>query len=267
MIRKAVPKSAGIYIEGKANGKHLWFTVDTGATQTILSKRIFEQIQKEGKATVCQNKGPPLELADGNTLKEHARVLLELQFGNLSKVMAVVIADIRDDALLGLDVCRDLDVLASKNRVVIDGEEIPSINVQPKRIRKVRSATDFTVPAYCEAIIDVTVEINDSEKGYILEDMMIEPIEDLIERHDLIGTPCLVNYDTTQHSVMRVMNPNNESVAIRKKTVLGSAYTYMQTLQTFFTEDNQESNNFGHVRRLHLVNRDHDVNQNKFSQK
>ncbi len=265
MIRKAVPKSAGIDVEGKVNGKHLWFTVDTGATQTILSKRIFKQIPKEGKATVCQNNETPLELSDGNTTKEHARVLLE--FGNLSKVMTVVIADIRDDALLGLDICRDLDVLASKNRVVMDGEGIPSINVQPKQLRKVRSATDFTVPAYCEAIIDVTVEINDSEKGYILEDMMIEPIEALIERHDLIGTPCLVNYDTTQHSGMRVMNPNNESVAIRKKTVLGSAYTYMQTLQTFFTEDNQESNNFGHVRRLHLVNRDHDVNQNKFSQK
>ena len=68
-VRRDSPKSPGIYIQGSVNNVNCWFTVDTGASRTIVSNKIFKKINPNSlgdkkKSTV------PLQQADGNPLPE-----------------------------------------------------------------------------------------------------------------------------------------------------------------------------------------------------
>ena len=45
-VNRKLPKCCGVYVEGSIYGIPVWYTVDTGASHTILSKRVFSKIQK-----------------------------------------------------------------------------------------------------------------------------------------------------------------------------------------------------------------------------
>lgn len=48
VINRNYQISTGIYVEGKIKGYHI-FTIDTGASGTILSKPVFEKMEKKPK--------------------------------------------------------------------------------------------------------------------------------------------------------------------------------------------------------------------------
>ena len=42
-IRRAVPRCPGIDVKGNVCGVDVWFTIDTGASLTIVSKCVFDE--------------------------------------------------------------------------------------------------------------------------------------------------------------------------------------------------------------------------------
>ena len=61
-------QSAGVYIEGSVEGVDVWYTVDTGATRTILSERVYKRIPEEKRPSLCKGNGLPLSRAGGHPL-------------------------------------------------------------------------------------------------------------------------------------------------------------------------------------------------------
>ena len=51
-VRRGTPKYDGIYIEGMLQGVEVNLTVDTGATLTIVSSKVYEGIPEERRPTL-----------------------------------------------------------------------------------------------------------------------------------------------------------------------------------------------------------------------
>jgi predicted aspartyl protease len=167
MVRRGVPKSAGVYIKGTVNNVNVWFTMDTGASRTLVSKKIFEQICD--KPVVETDKDVPLSQASGSPLGNMGIATLDLIIGPLNLTRAVFIADIQDDVLVGMDISNIFDVLTSQKKVVLEGQDIPCIVVRTEILRRIYVADDCVIPPETEMVIDAYVENDEFEElGEIL---------------------------------------------------------------------------------------------------
>ena len=90
------------YVEGSVMGIGVLFCIDTGASPTILSTKIYEMIP--------ESKRPPLRLArrpftaDGTAMQCNGRADFQIKkLGNLELTVTLTVAPITDDVLLGAD--------------------------------------------------------------------------------------------------------------------------------------------------------------------
>ena len=168
----------GIYIRGTIQGYPLLFTTDTGASKTVLSKRVYDAMRHEDKPSLV--KCPKLVGTGGTAINEQGKGNFKLKLGPVSMHIEMIVADIDDDGLLGVDVLQNAedgpaDLLMSKGVLKVTGKEVPIIEVGlQNRIRKVTAADHFVIPAQSEAVIDVYIERQEyddftSETNYITE--------------------------------------------------------------------------------------------------
>ena len=165
-----------MYVKGKVNSIPVTFTADTGASRTIISTRVFERIEAEQRPELERSSW--LVGAGGTPIKEWGKTELTLSLGPLELIKDVIVAEIEDEALLGFDILRGsefgpVDILLSKNRMIVDGVEIPVFQVsKDKRLRRVTVADDVSVPGKSEAVVSVFIEReegdDDTEADYIL---------------------------------------------------------------------------------------------------
>ena len=80
-VNRKLPKCCGVYVEGSIHGIPVWYTVDTGASRTILSKRVFAKIQKVKKLCLDTQRKVPMEQASGSPLEIGGLVPVDLQIG------------------------------------------------------------------------------------------------------------------------------------------------------------------------------------------
>ncbi|VDI06192.1 Hypothetical predicted protein [Mytilus galloprovincialis] len=101
-IARQVLRSDGVYVEGHIQGSEVNFTVDTGAVRTVLSVYAFNKIPHVNRPIL--EKSNTLACADGKPLKELGKAIFEIKLGNLCFDTEMIVANIEDEALLGLDV-------------------------------------------------------------------------------------------------------------------------------------------------------------------
>ena len=151
----------GIYIRGTVQGYPLLFTTHTGASKTVLSQRVYDAMRHEDKPSLV--KCPKLVGAGGTAINEQGKGNFKLKLGPVSMHIEMIVADIDDDGLLGVDVLQNAedgpaDLLMSKGVLKVAGKEVPIIQVGlQNRIRKVTAADHFVIPAQSEAVIDVYI--------------------------------------------------------------------------------------------------------------
>ncbi len=230
----------------------VWYTVDTGASRTVLSDHVFQRISQDRQPELRDCRDSPLEQAGGVPLIEKGvsemDLILNRPLGEpLTLKIDVTVADIKDDVLLGLDAGEVVDVMTSRNQVVIDGQEVPCVQVKSSRIRKVQASAKCEIPACSEVILEATVEVTDGEE--LQGEVLIEPAPQFSERHSLILGSSLVKLDKT--CMVRVMNPFDKAAVIHSKTVLGYAEPFESVVhQVVDSEDQAEFGNSDAVRRL-----------------
>ena len=116
------------------------FTADTGASKTVLSKRVYE--------SMIPDQSPPLSKAckligaGGVTINELGKGEFTIKLGPVSLQVEAVVAEIEDDGLLGVDVLQSYingpaDLMLSNGVLVINKQEVPIIQVGlSTRVRK-----------------------------------------------------------------------------------------------------------------------------------
>ena len=128
---KNIPKSDGVYVEGYVENI-LLFTADTGASKTLVSKRLYAKIPPLQRPSL--SKSGSLVGASGKPLKEYGKGKFNIRLGDFSLYMDIVVAEIEDDGLLDVDILQKqqsgpADILLSKGEIHLDGHTIPCIQV------------------------------------------------------------------------------------------------------------------------------------------
>ncbi|CAC5396051.1 unnamed protein product [Mytilus coruscus] len=144
IIGRQVVRCDGVYIEGSIQGVKVTFTADTGAARTVISTRIFKQIPQSDRPKL--EKSNTLASANGQPLVEKGKAVFNLELGNLSLAKELVVAEIEDEVLLGLDILMKgemgpADIKLTEGVILLNGVTIPCIQIgQPEPVRKVRAA-------------------------------------------------------------------------------------------------------------------------------
>ena len=100
------------------------------------------------------------------------------------------VADIEDDALLGYEILggsdgKPADILLSRNKIVLDGVDIPAFQISSSRqTRRVVVADNVRLPGQAEAVVDVYIErFEEDDKHHC--DFIIEPTEHFKDTYPL----------------------------------------------------------------------------------
>ena len=251
LIRREIPKAPGVYVKGSIYGMPVWCTADTGASRTIVSVKTFKNIQKHKTVELDTTTQTPLEQADGSKLDDAGTALLDMELGNARVIKDITVADISDEVLLGLDISESFDVLTSSSEVIIDGIAIPAFIVKPLESSMARLARDITIPALSEIIVDVHV---DCEMEHPTDcDLLIEPVNDLVETYSILMATSLVRLQPNGLVMVRIMNPQDNEVPLKKNSVIGTFELSNRTPHVVMeVEEESEESNYDPVRRLNF---------------
>jgi hypothetical protein len=257
-VRREKPKCNGIYIEGSVQGVGVFFTVDTGATRTFMSKRVYERIPLENKPELITNPDSrPMTGADGTQISRFGKAVFKLELGPITIERAVIVADIEDDVLIGADILiRDpagpADLLLSQSKMIFHGNKIPLIRIgTPYQARRVVVADHFIIPALSERIIDCFVEPNEQDDLKTDSCLLVENNKAFTERTGMLVAPCLVNAATNTTVRVRVLNPFKDDKSIKQDTAVGMVEGVAPPIQLLAAEENPGlSDTFDSARRL-----------------
>ena len=217
----------GIYVRGSAQGYPMLFTTDTGASQTIISKRIFDSMKTEDQPNLSG--ASRLIGACGTEIKEHGKGVFLLKLGSVLLEVQAIVADIDDDGLLGMDVLQNgaegpVDILLSKGIMRIDEQDIPIIQVGLKTsVRRVAAADHVVIPGQCESVIDLYVEKQDNDDISSKTEYLVEPTKHFQDVYPLHMTTSVVDADPDGSCKVRIVNPFPTAVSIRQNDVIGQA--------------------------------------------
>ena len=256
-VRREKPLCAGVYVKGLLQGEEVTFTIDTGATRTIVSTRVYYRLPEGSRPELMGNSRSHLSCADGRPIKYEGMANFEVALGPLEMNRKFTVADITDDVLLGADIIQNgdggpADLLLSEGYMILNGIAIPLEQVgMPMRVRKAFLADDYVIPGMSEAILDVFVDREECcDNG---DTVIIEPLEQFNEKYSLVMASSLVDVANNTTVKVRVMNPFPNSVSLKQNTVVGSVEKIDDEVETLLDAENtDELNNFSCIRRISL---------------
>ena len=251
-IRRGVPTVDGVYVKGFVQEVDIVYTVDTGASISLLSKKMFDEIPEQNRP-VLHSKIPILRNADGKLIECYGNATFGMMLGPLYMEKKLVIAKITDDCLLGADIIlRDpagpADLLFSKNIILLRGVEIPiAINQHTNTIRRIRLADDYQLKPMSETIIDVFVDRHGDDED---SNVLLEPNKMLSEKYSLLMARSLVNLGNKVTQKVRIMNPFPEITVLLQDTIIGTAESVEECVTMTEQEDETETENHQSVRNI-----------------
>ena len=256
-----LPSSVGSYIDATVGGVPFYFTIDTGASQTILSSKVYEKIPVDLRPSL-QPSSHNITCAGGTILKEHGKATFDFKLGNLCLSKELIVADIGDEGLLGADIMQEDeqgpgDLMLSRGILRLRNTDIEVLRVgKDCRVRKVTAADHFTIPGYCEQVIDVYIERFPEDDHVGNNDILVEPCDGFTDRYPLVMAYTVVNMDSSPTQQVRLLNPGSDPVSIYQDSVIGRAERYEDLHMLVESEDPSQSGNNSAVRRLQLMSED-----------
>ncbi|XP_052778481.1 uncharacterized protein LOC128215916 [Mya arenaria] len=248
----------GVYVKGSVNGHSVTFTADTGASRTIVSTRVFEQLEVETRPLL--DKTARLVGAGGAPIREAGQAKLNLRLGPMQLVEDVMVADIEDDALLGYDILKGrngqpADILLSCNKIVLDGVSIPVFQIgKEDKTRRVVVAEDMTLPGQAEAVVNVYIERYEADDKDMAADYVVEPTEAFKERYPLQMASTLVNLNHAPTCKIRILNPFPAEVTLKQDAEIGVAEKIERIVTVLSqVEHQQEIENYVAARRVNTA--------------
>ncbi|VDH94101.1 Hypothetical predicted protein [Mytilus galloprovincialis] len=216
VIARQVLRSDGVYVEGHIQGSEVNFTVDTGAVRTVLSVYAFNKIPHVNRPIL--EKSNTLACADGKPLKELGKAIFEIKLGNLCFDTEMIVANIEDEALLGLDVLMKsqwgpADIKLTEGIILLGGHAVhcTQIGQTNKFIRKIYGEAYYEIPPRSENFVDVFIDRLDDDSPETVQDCILQPTEKFSERFPLVMAPCLVNSNSSQANISQDVTCNTST--------------------------------------------------------
>ena len=225
-IKVASKLPDGIYVQGLVQCYPLLFTIDTGASKTIISKKVFEAMKEEDKPVLespTQLVGP-----SGSIIKGLGKGSFDIRLGSVQLEVDAMVADIEDDGLLGIDVLQNgdsglADLILSKSVLQIQGKEVPIIQVGMHKRARVTAADHFILPPQSESLIVVNVEELQHDNITLGDGYLIEPTKQFEENYPVKIADTIVDISGNDMCTVRMVNPLPTRILIKRGAILGKA--------------------------------------------
>ena len=265
VVRRGVPRVSGIYVKGNIDDVDIFYTVDTGASATLVSNRIIDQLPESKRPILFTENLSKFVGPSGDSIPILGKAVLNLNIGDIHISKSVTVADIHDDCLLGADILLGLeqgpfDFHLSESRLVWNGYSVPCVQVKQPTSCKISCVSDCTISGYSEQIITARIvkETNDEESCIFVGDVLIEPSHHFHDKHKLLMAHSLARVDQSQSVYVRIMNPFPHEVVIRRGEIMGETHPFADAF-SLFEEDasvSEQSEESYMARRLHMCSSD-----------
>ena len=264
IVRRGIPRVSGIYVKGQIEGVKAIYTIDTGASATLVSTRILQDIPKDRRPKIDSTQCLHFMGPTGNDINIHGTVTLHMSMGKFEITKEVSVADIHDDCLLGADILLSLeegpfDFHLSENRLQWNGVSIPCIQVRRPVSCMVLCAADCTIPGYSEWVVEAVVRNNDKlfdeETELVVREVLIEPSESFHDKHKLLMASSLVRLESNQSTMVRVMNPFPKEALLKNGMIMGEANPFDQVIP-FLDEESVSKDSTEVAQRLQVIQSD-----------
>jgi len=237
----------GLYVKGFVNNVCVNWLVDTGAARSIVSKRITETFVDNFSSNFdepCHH----IFLADGRKIETCGSGLITLIIGQQVLQAKVLIADISDEAILGMDILIQTNAVVDivQGTVTINGESIDCVDQenQPLSCRCVIRRSTIIAPS-SEVIVYGDLRQRRTDKATTSSDIrIVEPLNNSrLSSKGLFVARTLVQVDNTVP--IRIVNLSEEPQTIGANTTIALAKP-VDSVQDFelpdVGEEVQESN-------------------------
>ena len=195
VVRRELPCFDGIYLVGQIQGVGVEITVDTGASVTLISWKLYNSLPSMERPAL-EITHQKVSTADGSRMECKGTAVLEMVIRSVRIQRRFLVADIQDEVLMGADILLNdefgpVDLLLSEDMMVIQGEKVPLKQVfTPKCTStvKVRSATTCTLPTMSEMMVEVKFDVSTGKE--IDDNLLLEADPTLAEKYGLVMARC-----------------------------------------------------------------------------
>uniref|UniRef100_A0A2A4K0Q2 Peptidase A2 domain-containing protein n=1 Tax=Heliothis virescens TaxID=7102 RepID=A0A2A4K0Q2_HELVI len=199
-----------LIIKGEVNGRPCKLTLDTGASRTVISSQLANRVLGD---SFVRYDHINLVTATGQRITVRGEREVELKLGNIIYQHKVIIADIVDDCILGLDFMRQHNCEIDVNQGVLKyGSEEVFMEGAPSG--KVYCLKTTTLPPRSETMVPVRLPQNSGQRN------RCSLIERLDEDHAWKMARTLVRANNV--ASVRILNPSEKEQVIKKGTLMGT---------------------------------------------
>ena len=110
-------KLRGLYLPGFVGGTRVMWLIDTGAARSILSFKIYNSLPASAKFSLS-SANSAIALADGQQAKTHGLGHVVVHLGTKEFEMHVIVAEVEDEGILGMDFLSQVDSHIDKCRLM-----------------------------------------------------------------------------------------------------------------------------------------------------
>lgn len=212
----------GIFITGKIGNANTTILVDTGSSVTIINPKLLREVDLENRSDlVITESSLRLKSAKGDDIPVVGECTLSIFLGNLEYFHDVVIAEIENSCILGVDFMSKFACgICMKQRLFrIQGVEIPYFSDQSEitECSRIVLSEDLVVPPNCEFVAPARVESPNFYRGPAI----VEPVEKFMEKKNVLVAKSLVKV-SGESVPLRFLNFSCESLKLYKGSVVAT---------------------------------------------
>ncbi|CAG2249214.1 unnamed protein product [Mytilus edulis] len=165
---------AGMFLKAKVNGIITDLLIDTGATVTVISTKMFKKMSNMPSLIPTER---DILTASGHSLHVSGKTELEIETDTFKCINAAIVADINVDCILGLDFLRtqEANINIYQGTLTIKGHEVRFYVQGHIGCDRVAVSETINIPARSEIFVNgaISDEVPDSFKVGL-----VEPIDD-----------------------------------------------------------------------------------------
>ena len=231
----------GLFVIGFIGQCKLLWLVDTGAMRNILSYECYKRLPESLKFPFHEY-GSQVFVADGRETTTYGSGRLLVKIGSQDVNISVLVADIEDSAILGMEFLSDVDGTIDfvQQQLVMNGEEIDLCGESCQQL-SLRCITWrlVTIEPHCEAVIPVHLlrrQSSSSSESANKGLRILEPVAAVFEiKAFMLEEPAIVP--------VRILNTSDETQTIGAQSVVAVAKPVTGVTELEIPEANLQSIN------------------------
>ena len=217
--------------------------IDTGSVKTILSSKVYDRLP-QSQRFFLRNENTDIYLADGSSSKTRGTGETMLRLGSQELMVSLVVADIADEAILGMDLLSQagasLDVV--QGTVTVNGETIDCHDSRNQLLSyRCMVRRSVIIEAHSEVVFPVTIRKRRVEPTPLTPDFglrILEPCNSSrLQDKGLVIARTLVNVGGTSSVPARILNLSDEPQVLQPNTVIALAKPVHSVREIYFPED------------------------------